>query len=160
VVGEALQQFARHLDLGAPQPTADVFLAVARTQVEETRVAVRARNARYSTFLNFARQAHADEGQQVAEHPDSNILNCHAQLMNAAFRASLKFKNNDAADVFHAVVPLAVCDFVVLDGRWTEMASQVRCPPRRATIYPCNDRGISSFLDDFQQAAVSSKPDT
>jgi hypothetical protein len=34
-----------------------------------------------------------------------------------------KLTRNDAADFFHAIVPLAYCDYVLLDGHWATQAS-------------------------------------
>jgi hypothetical protein len=34
-----------------------------------------------------------------------------------------RLTRNDAADFFHAIVPLAYCDYVLLDGYWATQAS-------------------------------------
>lgn len=43
-------------------------------------------------------------------------------------------KPNDAMDFFHAIVPLAYCDFVLLDNRWRDLADRLRARTERAGI--------------------------
>ena len=33
---------------------------------------------------------------------------------------------NDAMDLFHAVVPVSYCDFVLLDNRWRDQVDRLR----------------------------------
>jgi hypothetical protein len=66
---------------------------------------------------------------------------------------SRNLKPNDAVDVYHAVVPAAYCDFVVLDGRWHAEVSAVRtrCEGagaglRMARTFSGRKGGLDAFL--------------
>jgi len=41
---------------------------------------------------------------------------------------------NDALDFFHTIVPVAYCDFVLLDGRWRDQVDRLRARLRRARV--------------------------
>jgi hypothetical protein len=41
---------------------------------------------------------------------------------------------NDAMDFFHTIVPVAYCDFVLLDGRWRDQVDRVRARLQRAGV--------------------------
>ena len=41
---------------------------------------------------------------------------------------------NDAMDFFHTIVPVAYCDFVLLDGRWRDQVDRLRKRLQRAGV--------------------------
>ncbi len=41
---------------------------------------------------------------------------------------------NDAMDFFHTIVPVAYCDFVLLDGRWRDQVDRLRARLQRAGV--------------------------
>ena len=56
-------------------------------------------------------------------------------------------KENDIADLFHFVVPMARADFVVLDRKWNDFARQLRLPDGFGQAYRVTD--IESFFNDL-----------
>jgi hypothetical protein len=65
---------------------------------------------------------------------------------------------NDAADLLHTVVPVAYCDFVVLDRKWRTMAEQARrrldsngVEAQTAKVFDAGPKGIEHFLTSLEQ---------
>ena len=65
---------------------------------------------------------------------------------------------NDAADLLHTVVPVAYCDFVLLDKKWRNMAEQARkrldsegIGARTAKVFGAGPRDIEEFLTALEQ---------
>lgn len=74
-----------------------------------------------------------------------------------------RFDSHDAIDLMHASVPIAYCDFVVLDGAWKHRANQVRSRLEQGTgslpaaeVFSANDAGLNEFL----AALACAKPPT
>jgi len=68
-----------------------------------------------------------------------------------------KLTRRDAADFFHAVVPLAYCNYVGLDGHWATQASiaakhlyQTGQIETIAQAFSQRQKGISKFLNAFE----------
>ena len=64
-----------------------------------------------------------------------------------------RFDSHDAIDLMHASVPIAYCDFVVLDGAWKHRANQIRSRFEQGTgslpsaeVFSANDAGLNQFL--------------
>lgn len=82
-----------------------------------------------------------------AEPRASQVLH---HLVGAAITADRPFEPNDTLDLFHAAVPLASCDFVMLDGRWAARGRSVPAPPRRAQVFSGKKGQIDAFLDALE----------
>lgn len=70
--------------------------------------------------------------------------------------ASATFERADAFDFFHCVVPAAYCDYVLLDGRWTDQIMRVTRALRKAghkfhiaDVYSARGKGIDGFLESL-----------
>jgi hypothetical protein len=70
-----------------------------------------------------------------------------------------KITCNDAFDFFHAVVPVAYCDFVLLDGYWETQVNRVRSrfqasdlPVPMAIVFSRRREGIERFIQQLEQA--------
>ncbi len=56
---------------------------------------------------------------------------------------------NDAIDFFHAAVPLAYGDFVLLDKHWADLAGKLKLPLDCVKVYSPKD--VEKFLEDLEQ---------
>jgi hypothetical protein len=68
---------------------------------------------------------------------------------------------NDAADFFHAIIPLAYCDYVLLDGHWTTQASnaahrlyQAGQIETVAQAFSQRQNGLLKFFDTLESETV------
>src|SRR5262249_47318897 len=64
-----------------------------------------------------------------------------------------KITRNDVDDLFHAVVPLAYCDFVLLDKSWEDKVERIRKRLKAAgrsvpiaRVFSGKENGIERFL--------------
>ena len=64
-----------------------------------------------------------------------------------------QFKDNDVVDLLHAAMPLNCCDFVLLDGAWSERVEKMRLRIAKTGIqmpmakcYSRRESGIEDFL--------------
>lgn len=55
-------------------------------------------------------------------------------LLRELFRISDVMEPNDSMDLLHAAVPLAYCDYVLLDGRWRDLADRAISGMRTAGV--------------------------
>jgi hypothetical protein len=55
-------------------------------------------------------------------------------LLRELFRISDVMELNDSMDLLHAAVPLAYCDYVLLDGRWRDLADRAISGMRAAGV--------------------------
>lgn len=72
-----------------------------------------------------------------------------------------KITHNYALDFFHAVVPVAYCDFVLLDGYWETQVDRVRSrfqvsdfPVPMATVYSRRRAGLERFIRQLEQGDI------
>jgi hypothetical protein len=138
---------------GGPQRplTLDRFVHWSRQRNEETRALLKQMKTEFGDLLLRGQQRHRSTGRTLRVHePTSVIAACMAELGNARFRHPKPVPPNDAPDYFHAIVPMAICDFVLVDGMWRDLSEQVERPPRRASIYSRNTMG--EFLGAFDVA--------
>jgi hypothetical protein len=70
-----------------------------------------------------------------------------------------KITRNDAFDFFHAVVPVAYCDFVLLDGYWETQVERLQSrfqasasPVPMARVFSRRRGGIEQFIRQLEQA--------
>ena len=62
--------------------------------------------------------------------------------------STMKMSNAEWRDVFHLIVSVSYCDFVIIDSRWVQFVKQTGLnPPNIATIY--NKSGFDKFLSDL-----------
>nr|WP_315205036.1 hypothetical protein [uncultured Albidiferax sp.] len=84
-----------------------------------------------------------------------------AELMREFYLdPSLKISDNDIIDLLHAALPVNCCDFVLLDGAWTnrvaklkQRISQAGSVLTLANCYSRRDDGVSRFLADLESFA-------
>jgi len=70
--------------------------------------------------------------RQVAPRGTSIVL---SEVMAGLMRdRSAPITANDALDFFHTIVPVAYCDFVLLDGRWRDQVDRLRVRLRRVRL--------------------------
>jgi hypothetical protein len=72
---------------------------------------------------------------------------------------------NDAVDLIHAAMPLNCCDYVLLDGPWTERVAKMKLRLSKspmvmpiAKCYSRQDDGINAFLTDLENFDPKSQP--
>lgn len=72
---------------------------------------------------------------------------------------------NDAVDLIHAAMPLNCCDYVLLDGPWSERVAKMKLrlakSPMVMPIAKCFSRrndGINAFLSDLENFDPQSQP--
>lgn len=70
-----------------------------------------------------------------------------------------KITRNDAFDFFHAVVPVAYCEFVLLDKYWETQVGRVRCrfqasriPVPMAAVFSRTKNGLDRFARELERA--------
>ena len=73
----------------------------------------------------------------------------------------VKMTKNHAADLYHAVVPIAYCDFVLLDKHWEAQIEKVRLRFESTKVsvplsrtYSRKENGLSRFLTDLESGVV------
>ncbi len=64
----------------------------------------------------------------------------------------MTFTPNDAVDLFHATVPTAYSDFVLLDKNWTKLVRVLPLPANRVRAYYENE--LDEFLNVFEKVVV------
>lgn len=106
-----------------------------------------------AAMLNLARKARAVRGlTATATHADDpRALQVWHHLTNSTTGDSATVTSNDVMDLLHACVPLAVCEFVVLDRKWAPRAQRVPSPPRLAEVFSGKKGQIERFLDAFER---------
>ena len=69
-----------------------------------------------------------------------------------------KITRNDALDFFHVVVPVAYCEFVLVDGYWETQVDRVRSrvqeskfPVPMATVFSRRKEGLDRFIRELEQ---------
>lgn len=116
-----------------------------RDRVEETKQHVR----RAIQLAHDASRAR-DARRRVPPTHGLRSADCFQMMLLHAFRDPRPFDDNDALDIVHASVPLAMCEFVVLDKEWAHYARQVPRPPRHADVFPATPEGLTRFLDALE----------
>ncbi len=81
----------------------------------------------------------------------SRLDGCMMNLMHHACLDGAEFTDHDSADIFHADVPAAICDFALLDGKWAPRALRLDSPPRRAQVFSGKKGQIEAFLDALER---------
>jgi hypothetical protein len=93
--------------------------------------------------------------------PATNLIARHliAPFLKDKLRA---INRNNAIDLTHAVVPVSYCDYVLLDGQWAAMVSDLR---RRladagvsipiAKVFSKRGNGIEEFLAELEGKVAS-----
>jgi hypothetical protein len=79
-------------------------------------------------------------------------------MRNFILDPNARFGHNDLTDYLHAAMPVNCCDYVLLDGPWTERVERMR---RRiaqsgvamsvAKCFSARDNGLDAFLDDLER---------
>lgn len=64
-------------------------------------------------------------------------------------KETFKIGDNDAIDFLHSTVPVAYSDFVLLDGRWADLAGKLKLPLACVRVY--SPRQVERFLEDLEQ---------
>jgi hypothetical protein len=66
-----------------------------------------------------------------------------------AINENMKMPNKEWRDIFHTIVPVAYCDFVLIDKRWKNFVKTNGLnPPQIAKVYA--QRNLSEFLKDLE----------
>ena len=63
------------------------------------------------------------KGHPAVQHLTRYIVD---EVMKYILRGNMGITSNDWCDMHHAIVPLAYCDFVLLDQRWHGIMSQIQ----------------------------------
>ena len=70
---------------------------------------------------------------------------------------SLPITDNDVIDMLHAAMPINCCDFVLLDGAWSNRVAKLKQRVANAgsllpvaTCYSRRDNGVERFLNDLE----------
>jgi hypothetical protein len=122
-------------------PIARSDSAWARGQLDEMKSSIRA-------YLVPAQRHHeVTKRAMTPEIPGARAEACFIELANSVLRSGTAIEENDIVDLFHAAVPLSLCDFVLLDGQWTEFSNRVPAPPRRARVFSERKGRFEAFLD-------------
>ncbi|GAG64464.1 unnamed protein product [marine sediment metagenome] len=66
-----------------------------------------------------------------------------------AINENMKMPDKEWRDIFHTIVPVAYCDFVLIDKRWRNFVKSTGLnPPQIAKVYA--QRNLSEFLRDLE----------
>ena len=72
---------------------------------------------------------------------------------------------NDAVDLIHAAMPLNCCDYVLLDGPWTERVEKMKLRLSKSSMvmpiakcFSQRNDGINVFLTDLENFDPESQP--
>ena len=83
-------------------------------------------------------------------------------LRGLLLNEDMKITRNHAVDLLHAVVPVAYCDFVLLDRHWETQVAQMRARLTAAkmafpiaNVYSRKANGIERFLSDLESTVRS-----
>lgn len=136
-------------DAGLPEGPLrlDDFLHVTRRARAETAANVQTFKTRIAAALARFRQSYAAEPRpHRPTPPHSPAAGAWSWLVTRVAQQSFEISGNDAIDLYHAAIPLALYDLVVLDGRWAGLACSVPSPPRHAAVFSMRSDGIDRFL--------------
>jgi hypothetical protein len=82
------------------------------------------------------------------------------EIIGAFFKEGARVNQNDAVDTCHVVVPVAYCDFVLLDGRWLAEVEKARARFTRkgmsfpmAEVFSERKNGLKRFLEALAAGA-------
>jgi len=75
-------------------------------------------------------------------------------LRGLASERGFTFTPNDGIDLFHATVPVAYSDFVLLDRSWTRRVRALSMPGR--ALYAFAEPELDGFLDAFERCEIVS----
>lgn len=86
------------------------------------------------------------------------MLIIHGELMREYYVDLAKpIRENDIVDMLHAAMPLNCCDYVLLDGPWTEQVEKMRRRINKfdssmqiAKCFSQRNQGVQNFLNDIE----------
>jgi hypothetical protein len=81
------------------------------------------------------------------QRPAAFVFNELVRILAA--ERGFTFTLNDAKDLFHATVPVAYSDFVLLDKYWTPRVRKIVMPDRKSFAF--SEPELDEFLDAFEQ---------
>ena len=76
----------------------------------------------------------------------------HGLVRHLANERGWTFTPNDGPDLFHATVPTAYADIVLLDKHWTRRVRDLRLPPTQVRAY--YEKDFEAFLDVLERSQV------
>jgi hypothetical protein len=117
-------------------------------------------------FVDEVKQGHSKDPKWLDKQypalpfdPQRPALFVFTELLRAlASERGYTFTPNDGMDLFHATVPVAYSDFVLLDKAWTHRVRAIGMPGRQ--IYAFSEPDIDEFLDAFEQCEIVTPPTT
>ena len=75
------------------------------------------------------------------------------KMFQYLMKDQMRMSSNDWRDAAHTIVPLAYCDFLVLDGTWAAIAGQISGPLRQngaETARVFSMQNLEEFFDAFE----------
>jgi hypothetical protein len=137
-----------------------LFAAVVAQHAEVQAMRDRVASALLKDLIEFrARATDADFRVLVragfkegAQRPRATLALARALVLEIKADRNAPLTDHDAIDLLHAVVPVAWCEFVLLDGRWCDLVERARRRLldagafRLAQVFSDRDDGVARFL--------------
>jgi hypothetical protein len=111
-------------------------------------------------FIDEVKQGHSKDPNWLEEKypalpfdPQRPAVFVLGELVRAlASEHGFTFTPNDGMDLFHATVPVAYSDLVLLDKSWTQRVRAIAMPGRQ--LYAFSEPELDQFLDVFEQCEM------
>ncbi len=155
-----LKEFRHFID-ATTMSIAPIFDAVAEKEYQDSitprRIAVSDDIVRFLTKAraqwkaNPRLQGKAFDVSAVANNRRAYITN--GKILELICKQDFPITRNHAMDYFHSVVPLAYCDYIVLDGHWASIGTQCHLSWNPRIYRPTEVRELIQAIGDYQDHA-------
>ena len=78
-----------------------------------------------------------------------------SETLKQYIKGNSKIEQNDVPDIFHAVVPVSYCDFVLLDSKWATLVKNTH-PKKGVAAEIYSKREINDFWIDLEEFTTRS----
>ena len=104
-----------------------------------------------------------EQARKFTGHPSSvPTLAVIQELLRPLFLdKTLSVDRNDAGDIHHAIMSIAYCDYVLLDGQWEDLHermvrrfTKLELPIRVAEVFSARRQGVDLFLKALEARGV------
>ncbi len=136
------------------------IIELTRDQQEDARAELATLKARAKEFIDTIKDRHQKDPSYLdrdfpeipftKEQPTLSVF--HGLVRQLAAERGWTFTDNDGPDLFHATVPTACADIMLLDKHWTRRVRGLKLPPGRVRAY--HEAEFETFLDILERSTV------
>lgn len=107
-------------------------------------------------LFNYTRQAYREDrdvkrnlDRKICPDPyiDGTTAYLECTLRRECVKTNDNFQPQDGLDLFHSIVSVSYCDFVILDKKWTRRLREIDLPDKAAKVFSTIE--IQEFCEDL-----------